>query len=378
MAKRRTTLKDVAREAGVTISTVSRVLNHKTLTVPVTDSTKERVFEAARTLHYIPNRLARGLAAATTHVAGMSFPMTSPLNRADHRDVTFLNLGMLISGVQNVFQASGYELHIFNRLEHDLNPDAPPRRMSLDFIDGLIYVEPNPKYPYFEEVVKAGLPCVLLGENPMEHPVHSVCADDFEEMRRLVSALIRKGHRRIGYLLALLNEPPMDVLKRMEGYCAAHRDAEIDVDYELIRREHVADVPLRDSLTALLSREPSITALLIGRPEVAVDVLGMVQEAGYRVPEDIEIVVVGDDRFFAATQPSLSAMRFDYLRIGAEAAHLLLDAVRGEVDEATSISVPWGFMERESCRLRECLQDLPLVRPEPKGQSVSDRANTRD
>ena len=353
MSRKRSTLRDVAQKAGVTVSTVSRLLNNKPLTVPVTDSTRQRVLEAAKSLEYTPNQLARGLAAAKTYILGMSFPITSPLNRVDHRDVTYINLGMLISGVQNVLQARGYELHIFNRIEHKQHPDAPIRRMNYDFIDGLIYVEPNPCYPYYEDVAEAGLPMVMLGQTRMRHTIHTVCAEDRAEMRQLVASLLRKGHRRIAYVLSVMNEPPMDVIERMEGYSLAHKDAEIPVDPLLLRRERASDVPLAATLNALLALRPAVDALIIGRTEIGEDSLKHLLASGVRVPEDMEVIVVGDDRFFEATRPRLSAMRLGYLERGMAAAQLLLDAVEGRANEAAHTPVHWKFIERDSCVLRD-------------------------
>lgn len=354
MTVKRATLRDVAKLAGVTPSTVSRLLNGKPLPVAVTERTRQRVLEAAKTLQYRPNRLARGLTAAQTHVIGMSFPMTEPLKRTDHREVTWLNFGMLVSGVQTVTQSRGYELHIVNRVEHHYDPEAPPPRMCLDFIDGLIYVEPNPGYRYFDELAEQGTPMVMLGPNPMNRPCHSVCPDNRREMHDLVAALLRKGHRRVAFLVGTPNEPPQDVLLRIEGYRQAHDEAGVPVDLNLLRLDFVGDIPLRQVIERMLDAQP--TAVLVGRPELALDTLKAVNDRRLQSPYDVEILVIGDDRAFEMFKPRVSATRFSYLELGAAAAKLLVDVVEGRVETPQQVAVPWSLVERETCILGDAYQ----------------------
>lgn len=354
MTMKRSTLRDVAKLAGVTPSTVSRLLNGKPLPVAVTERTRQRVLDAAKTLQYRPNRLARGLTAAQTHVLGMSFPMTEPLKRTDHREVTWLNFGMLISGVQTVTQSRGYELHIVNRVEHHYDPEAPPPRMCLDFLDGLVYVEPNPNYRYYEELAELGIPMVMLGPNPMPRACHCVCPDNHLEMYQIVSALLMKGHRRVAFLVGTPNDPPQDVLQRIEGYRKAHEDAGLPVDLSLLRLDYVGDVPLRVVIDLMLDVKP--TAILVGRPELALDTLSGIGKRHLRSPEDVEVLVIGDDRAFEMYQPRVSASRFSYLELGAAAAALLVDVVEGREESPRRITVPWTFVERETCSLGEAFQ----------------------
>lgn len=350
---KRPTIHDVAKRAGVTSSTVSRILNNRQMAFPIADETRRRVLEAVRELGYRPNRLARSLATSKTHVIGMYFPITEPTGQLEHREVTWLAIGSLISGVQHVTQLQGYEVHIFNRVEHDYGHPNPPRDICPDFIDGLIYVEPNPRYDYYSALVAAGVPMVTIGPSPLDPPGFSVCPDNLLEVYRLTKALAARGHHRIALFMPTPNEPPLDCLQRMEGYRAALDEAGIPFDPRLMPRDRVGPVSTEELVHRLFEVWPRPTAVIIGRPENARYFTKCLAEKELRCPGDVELVVIGDDRAFEFMTPSLTALRWRHVEMGEAAARLVLDIVEGREKKPRRVIVPWEYCERESCRLGE-------------------------
>lgn len=349
--KKRATLRDVARIAGVNISTVSRILNSKSLAVPVTGATRERVLLAAESLSYRPNRLARGLADCQTNVLGLSFPITSPLDQVSHTEITYLNFGKQVAGVQMVAQMLGYEVHIFNRLEHHQQDVSSSASMYMELVDGLIYVNSNPAYPNWQHAMDIQLPTVFYGNNPTGASDYYVSSDDRAELDRIVGAMIRKGHRRVAYLAAEMNEPSTSVLDRVGGYRDAHNRHALPVSPELIRLERIPEMPLRQTIAELVALEDRPTAMIISRQEVAKEILMLLDEQGIRIPGDLELLVLGDDALFDFTTPSVSAMCIDFYTMAREAAQLLVSLIESKEREPRRVLVPWTFVERESCVL---------------------------
>ncbi len=351
MAGRSITIRDVAKLAGVTASTVSRVLNNKMTTIPVTIETQRRVVDAANRLGYQPNRLARSLATAKTNVIGLYFAVPEPVGTSLHNEATWSGFGAMISGVQRVTQERGYEVHIFNRIEHEYGHPTQFRDVCPDFVDGLIYLEPNPRYDYFTRLAETGLPLVTIGPTPFSPPGYSVCADNRREMRDLVASLLRRGHRRIGYLLALVNDPPLDCIQRAEGYRGALEEAGIAFDPALVSFEHVIDIPIQEQTRRMLHLPVPPTVFIVGRPEVAAGVLAELDAAELRYPEDIELLFIGDDPAFRHMAPSVSAMGLCFFDLGRAAAQLVLDIIDGYEKTARKVTVPWEYMRRQSCDL---------------------------
>ncbi len=357
MVKKSVTVRDVAKLAGVAASTVSRILNNKLTTLPVTEATRQRVFEAVKTLGYSPNRLARSLATAKTNVVGLYFPVTEPLDSLHHNEATWMAFGAMISGVQHITQQRGYEAHIFNRLEYDSGMPSPYRDVCPDFVDGLIYFEPNPRYDYFTRLAETGLPLVSVGPSPFSPLGYSVSADNRREIADIVRAMVRRGHKRIAYLLTLVNEPPLDCIERTEGYRLGVEEAGLPFDPALIPLDLVRNVSVREQTRRLLESPEPATALIIGRPEMAAEVMEQIHVSGLRYPEEIEVIVIGDDPSFPYRSPGISAMRMSFFDLGRSAAQMVIDIIDGVETEPKQVFVPWQYMRRESCGL-----DLDLSR----------------
>lgn len=374
MIKRKNaTIREVAHLAGVAPSTVSRILNKKDLPIAVTDETRKRVLDAARALNYKANRLAAGLAVAHTHIIGLSLPSVIPDLDGAFPAVTYENRGALICGMLAYLHSRGYELHVLNRLENDAATPVSTRKPCVDFLDGIIYECPNPRFPQYTELMETGLPLVAIGASPVPESVPAVGPDDRAEVCELVKALHALGHRHIAYLLALETEPPFDVLNRIEGYRDAHELLGLPFDPRLINRDRVDVISVAAAMHRLLALEPRPTAVIVGRTEAAPDALEAIRKQELTCPGEVDLVVVGDDRAFDAVTPSLTALRIPYFQIGEEAARLMIDIVEGR-PHAPCATVPMSLVLRDSCGLRTPVRQ---VRAPRKGAGTKRGARKR-
>jgi DNA-binding LacI/PurR family transcriptional regulator len=353
MARKNVTLRDVAERAGVSVATVSRLLNDRELAVQVSDETRNRVLEATRVLGYRPNRLARALVTEKKNIIGLSFPMWRPVELISpyfHMSHS-ASIGALIDGVQTVTFPRGYEVLLIERCEFESVARGQSRMAScLDLVDGLIYATPNPAFDQYSPVLDQGVPLVMLGRVPNGPEVSCVRVDNAAEMNRVAQALIRKGHRRIALILPMERTAPLSVFLA-QGYRQALTSASVPLDESLVLEGGFEDKWGQHTANRLLAMPNPPTAIIVGRSDLAVDVLGEVKLQGRRCPDDIEIVVWGDEYVFESTDPSLTAVGGSFSEIGQRAAELLLDMVEGKVQEPKEVRIRPFYKERGSCHL---------------------------
>ena len=345
MARRQVRLQDVAEKAGTSVATVSRLLNKKPLAVHVSDETRRRVLKAAEELGYRPNRLARGLVTSRTHIIGLSLPVYSPPTYSLHRwSVQGVDVGSLIGGVLAACYPENHDLIILQRQEFVEDEPAPTVPLCADFADGLIYAAPNVDYDHYSQFLGTGLPLVMIGKEQSDRDICPYATLNNEnEFLRLTRALIRKGHRQIALLLPESRSHSTSQWT-LAGYTAAFGEAGVPVNESLIVEDGDPDRMVRE----VMKGDVRPTVIIVARNNVAVQVLETVKQLGCRCPEDVEIVVFGDDHEFAQTRPRLSALRGDISLLGYEAAQMMFQLLRGETPASIELNMPCDFIRRES------------------------------
>jgi LacI family transcriptional regulator len=310
------TIRDVARAANVSISTVSHVLSGKR---PTSGQTRRRVEDVVERLGYRPNRVAQSLVWRRPFALGLIIP-----------DIMNPYFPTFARGVEDRVRERGYTLVLGNS-------DYDPRREEsyLDLVRarqlaGAIYCLGDELSPVMPQIVRAaeeGLAVVLV-HSPMTN-VPTVCADNRQGGRLAGQHLLELGHRQIGLVSAL----PLDegMTDRESGFFEVLASAGLSVD-----REHV---PVmygnhqieggRKATRDLLERWPEVTALFVLNDLMALGALEGAREAGRRVPEDLSIIGFDDIPFAALTNPPLTTVGQPIRQIGEQAADLLLSVVEG-------------------------------------------------
>jgi len=348
MARGQVTLQDVAQRAGTSVATVSRLINKKPLAVHVSDETRVRVLKAAKDLGYRPNRLARGLVTSRTHIIGLSLPVYSPPTQSLHRwSVQGVDIGSLISGVLAACYPENYDVMILQRQEFVEPEPSPTVPLCADFADGLIYAAPNVDYDHYSQFLGTGLPLVMIGKEQSDRVICPyVTLNNENEFLRLTRALIRKGHRRIALLLPETRSHSTSQWT-LAGYVGALNEAGVPVDDSLI----VENADPAEMVRGIMERDLRPSVIIVARNDVAVQALEIVSQFGVRCPEDVEIVVFGDDHEFEQTRPRLSVLRGDICGLGYEAARIMFHLLRGETPDSLVLNMPCDFIRRESCVL---------------------------
>ncbi|HEY9010633.1 MAG TPA: LacI family DNA-binding transcriptional regulator [Devosia sp.] len=334
-------IKDVARVAGVSDKTVSRVVNREP---NVTRDTIEKVQLAIADLGYIPNLAARSIRSSRTNIIGIitDFISTTPYS------------GDIVRGVQDWAGANGRTVLLANT-DGDLEREANVwRTFKAHRIDGVLYVA------MYHRVValaagEVSIPTVLVNSHPedgQDHP--SIEPDDFGGSYDLTRHLLERGHRRIGYIR--LNPLLLGANQRLDAFLAAAQAggvAETDLTIRLgmegpIGRE--TNYVYREALD-ILSLPDRPTALVCGNDEMALQAYLAALHLGLRVPDDITIVGFDDFRTVSlALKPELTTVALPYYDLGRQGADMLDQLVQGKGSYAERRVLKCAVVVRGSSR----------------------------
>jgi LacI family transcriptional regulator len=318
-------MRDVAQAAGVSLSTVSLVINGKS---GVSPDRRERVLKAIESLGYTEN--GRSAAQTETRVLGLLMESLSEASRSDG----FYT--MIVSGIEEAAYQYGYQV-----LLHFYRPAVDPltsiRELMGRDIDGLIIAnDGDVTTEVINKISESGKPLVLV-ENSQFAPIHSVTADNFAAGRLMTEHLIRLGHRRIG---ALSGPAKYSSLRdRMRGHLVAMLEHNLPIDPTL-QPAPVSGRPRKGyvQMQQLLALPDPPTAVFAVSDRTAFGAMEAIKDAGLRIPEDVSIVGIDDVRDSAYSSPPLTSFSVPKFDLGKTAVSLLHGLVsRHEVPPARMV-----------------------------------------
>lgn len=326
-------MQDVAAAAGVSITTVSHVLNQ---TRPVSDELRRRVQEAIAATNYSPNVVARSLASGNTMVIGliMSF-LWNPF------------FGPLVSTIERAAQRRGYSLLLTDNHEDAAKEQTQVKLMLDRQVDGIIIA---PAAEHASEILDLlatrGMPTVLI-DRFVDHRFDDVGVDNLSSTAELVHHLAQIGHTRIGFIQG---KPGMSTTtERLAGYKLGLENAGLPYDRRLIRSGGSRIKPASRAVQALLAAADPPTAIVPGNNAMTVGVLRGLRDIGVRVPQDIAIAAFDDILLADLVSPSLTAMAQPIEKMGHVATNLLIKRIEGFDGPPTRTVLPATFEHRESC-----------------------------
>jgi DNA-binding LacI/PurR family transcriptional regulator len=329
----RPTISDVARQADVSIATVSRVLNG---TAPVDEATAERVRTAIAELNYVPHAAARTLASRKTNTVGLLLP-----------EISGAFFQPLLRGVEAGAGETGYDLLIHTtQMPHPGN--APRRPLGEHNTDGLLIFTDSVDLRELTRLHAIGFPLVLLHQTPpktLSIPV--VTVENQSGARGIVEHLI-EVHQCCRIVFLQGPEGHEDSNWREKGYREALKAHGLTFDPSLVARGAFNRDEARATMGQMLLEGVEFDAVFTGDDDAAVGVLQALRQAGRLVPG--EIAVAGfDDQVFASTlTPALTTVRAPTEQVGRAAVHLLVRLLRGEKAELRLI-LPIELVIRQSC-----------------------------
>lgn len=329
------TIKDVAKLAGVSISTVSRVINNSK---PVSPEVRRRVIDAIDELEYKPNQVARSLVTRKSNLIGIILT-----------DIGNSYIAQMIRGIEEVGRMYNYDIILSSSY------GDPNREMELaellrsKQVEGIIFISETANRDVIDTIRGFKIPSVYLNKYYRDESFPSVSIDNFEGAYRMTDYLQKLGHEKILYITANENDVNSIENQKIEGYkksVAKKEQGEFILSIEGFGIDSGYNAG-NDVLK--LIRESGITGIFCSQDEIAIGLINFCYDNNIKVPEDISICGYGDTKMTSIYRPKLTTVKEPYYDIGAVAIRRIIKEIDGEEPEEKNTYLPIHIVERESC-----------------------------
>ncbi|NME50385.1 catabolite control protein A [Enterococcus cecorum] len=333
MDKQTITIYDVAREADVSMATVSRVVNGNPNVKP---ATRKKVLEVIERLDYRPNAVARGLASKKTTTVGVIIP-----------NVSNMFFASLARGIDDIATMYKYNIILANSDGDNLKEVHVLNNLLAKQVDGIIFMGHHITDEIRGEFSRSKTPVVLAGSIDPDNQVGSVNIDYQAATKEAVQILVKNGHKDIAFVSGALIDP-INGHARLGGYKQALEEAGIAYNEGLIFE---APYSFRDGLRLVERlRNSGATAAFISDDELAVGILDGLLDAGVKVPEEFEIITSNNSLLTDVVRPKLTTITQPLYDMGAVAMRLLTKLMNKEEVEQKTIILPFGISEKGSTK----------------------------
>ena len=327
-------MKEIARIAGVSLGTVSHVLNN---TAKVREPTRKRVLEAVQAAGYQPSQLARALRRDKTNMIGMIIP-----------DITNPFFPAVVRGAEDVAFSNGYRLVLCNT-DNDHSKELVHLNELRTYLPaGLIVIPSN-----FSDLTaqaeiyrQAGTGVVCIDRLPKNWSGDSVTADNEEGAYNATRYLLQMGHARLAAITGPLHLT--NAQERLGGFKRAVREAKLHLSPEYVQEATFDKSGGYSKALVLLRLIPRPTAIFAGNDMIALGALLAIREAGLRCPEDVSLMGFDDLDLAETTNPSLSSVSQSGYQLGTTAARILLDRLEGDKSPAKQLVLQTSLRLRHS------------------------------
>jgi len=332
------TIKDVARHAGLSPSTVSRALNRSGY---VSDEAQRRVDEAIAELGYQPNWMARSLKGKPSLTIGLIIP-----------DIFNVYYTALARAVSATLRTHDYALILCVSNEDPETDLEYLKTLWEKRVDGIIYTHPARGHnsPFVREMANSGVPIVELNRQREKDILDAVLADNIQGAYQMTEYLISMGHRRIGLIVG---ESNLTTAKnRLVGYRRALDDAGIPIDPDLIRIGTFTRQHGEEGTQELIQVAEPPTVIFAGNNRIVMGTLFALQQLGIRVPDDVSVVAFDDAEWLSVWNPPITAVDIATDEMAQLAVDLLLRRIACPDRDGKPVSylLSTFLIERESCR----------------------------
>jgi LacI family transcriptional regulator len=336
-----TTIKDIAKVAGVSITTVSRALNGYP---DVSEKTRQKIIEIAKQLNYSPNTLARSLVMNKSKTIGL---LVSGMNHSAIKDnFTF----EVLTGINDYIAKTDYDLILFSTNSTKQREKTYSQLCRERRVDGVILQGIKTDDPYLTEVVESDIPCVLIDIPIQSDKVGYVTTDNVLGAKKAVQHLIELGHENI----AMMNGADYAFVskQRLEGFRQAMEEANVAINDDWIVNGEFSEEVAEKKALELFSKHREITAIFCASDLMALGVMKALKRMGRRVPDDVSVVGYDDILLASYVSPSLTTIAQNKFQMGYEAASMLVEMLEGK--EAKVVMLRTQLIVRESTKRINC------------------------
>ncbi len=336
MAKRKSsskvTIVDVAEKAGVSLGTVSRVINDD---IHVADETRERVLAVAKELGFVANRQARGLKGRKTNTVGVLVP-----------NLGTGYIGEIMRGIDHELEINQLDLMVFTTQRMADKEAKYVANMMQGMVDGLLFLIPRSPSDYIGTLVDRNFPFVLIDNQVADEPCPYVGATNWQGAYKATEYLIDLGHRRIGFITGSMDLN--SATDRLEGFKSALRTHHIAENPDLIYKGEYTQPSGFAGAATLLDLDEMPTVIFASNDTMAMGAMDAVRNRGLQVPEDISILGFDDVPQSAMIRPALTTVRQPLEQIGRVATQMLTDILKNPEKEVDEMRLPTELIIRDS------------------------------
>jgi LacI family transcriptional regulator len=334
--RKRCTIKEVAARSGVSVATVSNVLQNKShLYSP---ETAQRVWQAVRELGYRPSSVARSLIRRRTDTIGVIL---------EEREELVLDPYVMpvLEGILEYTVPRNYSVKIISRL-YQQSPDSFLAHVDDGSVDSVVLVAPRTHSTALQWAQQADIAAVVVGSTPPDAPLPCVDVDDTAAIYRAVHWLIELGHRRIGHIAG--PQTQWSAKRRLQAYHQAMQDAGIEVKPDWVVGGRYTPPSGKEAMERLLNMSPDLTAVVCGNDWMAMGAMEAISQRGLHVPEDISLIGFDDIDTAQWVTPALTTMRQPMRQIGAKAAELVINQIETGKRTREVVLFPAEMVVRQS------------------------------
>lgn len=315
MANRRINMKDIAKEAKVSVATVSYVIN-KRKDQTIAPSTIKRVEDAVKKLGYVPNLAAKALVENKSYLIGVVIPQTEPGKRFMFANPFY---GELLSSIEYNAREKGYHVLISGTNVDQSYLEIANKRS----LDGIIIVGIHPDN-YYEKLISTSIPVVLIDSYCKNLPFKSISIKDRESAKMATQYLINKGHKKIAFASGVITDNGV-TYERFLGYKEALKEAKIPLNENFIFSGTVSQDYGKELGISIANLKDRPTAIFSTADIIAFGLINGLKKSHLNIPEDISIIGFDDTWIARDCDPQLTTIKQDVVKKGKKAVELLLD-----------------------------------------------------
>ncbi|MCD9021395.1 LacI family DNA-binding transcriptional regulator [Cohnella silvisoli] len=312
-------IKDVARLAGVSIATVSRVLNG---TKRVNPETREKVMKVIEATDFRPNALARGLISKRTNVVGVMIP-----------DISNEIFSRFVNGLESVLEPNGYSLFLGITNGKEETELKYLQLFEDKQIDGIILsgVSYSKNHKHFFQ--KTRMPIIVSGQQFRDSGIPFVNIENVAGSHMATTYLLNKGHKKIGYISAPLFDIAVGV-NRLEGFKKAMKEWQLPISRQsVVVADSFKTSSGYDAAKKLMELSVKPTAIFAATDRIAIGAMNYLYDNGYSIPEDCSVIGFDDIEVSSLLRPSLTTVNVDYVESGFQSGKQLLKLLNRQPDE---------------------------------------------
>ena len=324
--------------AGVSIATISRVINNSAYVSPDVKAKIEQILEETG---YRPNALAKELLRKKTNTIGVMLPR-----------IDLGTFAAIFDGISEVLTKNGYNILLANTRDQKEEELRYLKLFHEKRVDGVLYFATGVDEEHVRSIAKLQIPVVIVGQAGAFLNCPSVRLDSFEGSRAMVDYLVSLGHRRIGCLSVPDHDINIGTLRK-EGYCASLKENGIPFDPLLVITgdfEYISGELGTKALMENPGQKPSAIFCITDR--LAIAAAGWLLRNGYRVPEDVSVACIDDPAILSFCHPSITTMSYDYLMTGTLSGQMIIDCIDGKMPVQGDVVMPGALQVRESTSIK--------------------------